>query len=358
MRAIVKARPLSRALRNPDMPTWSDEARKMDVRQGGCSIVTVHYNPDDGLVYCGLTTLTSDLLWTYDPANQEYASLGYQQIAEKYEVKIHRSLVQDDGVIYGATACLHGDLERLEAPGGKLFRYDPATKEYEVLSVPIPHEYIQTIGMDHKRKVVYGDSYPLGLIWSYDLKTKETKDLGRANLGDGAFCDDEGNLWGTIGQQRQLFKYNPDDGFTVFDFPMPEFLGRPETPGNCLHAPDDGLIYIGCGSGSMFGLDPKAMDFEYLGHPLPAGRIHGLVLGNDGLIYGAGGGKGEAENEIFAYDREARKFHRCGHIYDPEEDCYNRVAHCVTMAEDGTIFTGETDHPKRAGYLWECRIEK
>ena len=356
MRAIVKARPLSRALRSPDAELHVHG--ETDVRAAGCSIVTVHYNPDDGLVYCGLTTGTNDLLWTYDPRTQQYASLGYGQVAEKYEVKIHRSLVQDEGFIYGATACLHTDLERLEAPGGKLFRYDPRTRQYEVLAVPVPHEYIQTIAIDHKRKVIYGHTYPLRLLWSFDLKTRKVTDLGIASVPDGLFCDRDGNVWGTVGRQAQLFKYNPDDGFTVFDFPLPKFMGRPDRMADCLHAADDSVIYIGCGSGAIFSLDPKSMKFRYLGHPLPASRIHGLILGRDGLIYGAGGSKGNAENGLFAYDRESEKFHDLGLIYDPAEDCYNRVAHCLTMTDDGTIINGETDHPERSGYLWESTIEK
>lgn len=356
MKIKAKARPLSRTLRSPDAAPMIEG--ETDVRKAGCSIVTVHYNPDDGLVYCGLTTGTNDLLWTYDPATQEYASCGYRRIAEKYEVKIHRSLVQDDGVIYGATACLHGDDERLEAPGGKLFRYDPRADTYDVLAVPVPHEYIQTIGMDPKRKVIYGDSYPLGLLWSFDLKTGQVKDLGRGNVPDGLFCDSDGNMWGTMSRDARVFKYNADDGFTVFDFSMPTFMGRPDGMAACLHAPDDGLIYIGCSSGAVFSLDPASMAFRYLGHPLPAARMHGLLVGQDGLIYGAGGGKGKAENGMFAYDRESHRFHDLGLIYDPDEDCYNRVAHCLTMTDDGTLFNGETDHPERSGYLWEVTVEK
>lgn len=356
MKIKAKARPLSRALRSPDANLVLD--RDKDVRESGCSVVTVHFNPDDGLIYCGLTTYTNDLLWTYNPATQEYKSCGYKRIAEPYEVKIHRSLVQLDGCIYGATACLHGDQERLEAPGGKLFRYDPRTDEIEVLAVPVKHEYIQSIGIDPKRRVIYGDSYPLGLLWSYDLTTKEVTDLGRGRVPDGIFCDNDGNIWGTMNRDDRVFKYNAEDGFTLFDFQMPSFMGRPDSMAECVHAPDDGMIYIGCSSGAVFSLDPESMDFKYLGHPLAVLRIHGMIVGRDGLIYGAGGGKGKAENGYFAYDRESKRFHDLGLIYDPDEDCYNRVAHCLTMTGDGTFFNGETDHPDRAGYLWEVTIER
>lgn len=356
MKVRVKARILSRAKRGPEYEEQLEG--ETDTRKIGCSFVTVHCNHDDGLIYCGLTTLNGDIFWTYDPATQQFASLGYQQIAEEYEVKIHRSLVQDGNVFYGATAGLHDNTKRMIAPGGKLFKYDLTTKQYEVLAVPTPHDYIQTIGMDRKRRVIYGHCHPVPHLWSYDLSTGETKNLGLANVPEGMFCDNDGNAWGTVGKDYRLFKYNPDDGFTIFDFGMPQVLGRPASMGNLMHAPDDGLIYIGTNAGVIFTLDPKSMKFEYLGKPLAASRCHGFVIGADGLIYGAGGGKGEAENSLFAYDRQSRRFYDLGLIYDPDEDIANRVAHCVTMTPDGTIFTGETDHPKRAGCLWECKIDK
>ena len=64
------------------------------------------------------------------------------QVGEQFDVKIHRSLVYDetDQAIYGATACLHDVSRRLEAPGGKLFRYRPDTRQYEILSTPVPYD--------------------------------------------------------------------------------------------------------------------------------------------------------------------------------------------------------------------------
>ncbi|RKY66045.1 MAG: hypothetical protein DRQ02_09410, partial [Candidatus Latescibacterota bacterium] len=40
---------------------------------------TVMYNPNDGLVYCGLTAYDNDLLWTFDPETKEFRSCGYQK---------------------------------------------------------------------------------------------------------------------------------------------------------------------------------------------------------------------------------------------------------------------------------------
>jgi len=114
------------------------------------AFTTVMYCPMDGLVHCGLTHFSSDVLHVFDPSMEEFRSLGYQRIAEQYEVKIHRSLVMhDDGYIYGATALFHDINEANRAPGGRVFRYRPGGKDdIDLLGRPIPHTYIQSLALD------------------------------------------------------------------------------------------------------------------------------------------------------------------------------------------------------------------
>ena len=80
--------------------------------------------------------------------------------------------------IYGATACLHDCDEYLKAPGGKIFKYDPNRKQIEILGIPVAHNYIQTIALDKKRKIICGFSFPVEKFFRYDLRTNKSTDFG------------------------------------------------------------------------------------------------------------------------------------------------------------------------------------
>jgi outer membrane protein assembly factor BamB len=315
------------------------------------------FNPRNGLIYCGLTSLNNDLLYTFDPNTAKFESLGYSKIVgtDRYDVKIHRSLVQDDdGTIYGATACLHPHELRLEGKGGKLFSLDPNARRIELLGVPVPYDYIQTIALDRKRKVLYCNTYPVWQMAMFDLKTRQSKHLGIGSLGHRAFCDQDGNVWGSYDDSRKLFKYNPDDGFTKFDATLPKLNRNPVNWGMAIPAPDERAIYMGTAGGGLWRLDPDTAEARYLGKPLADDRIEGLVFGRDGLLFGAGGWN---ETGLFACDRESKKLYDLGPIFDPEINERCVIPHDICMTDDGTIYTGETDNTERSCYLWECRVE-
>ena len=332
-----------------------EDPKKKDTKDLQIAVTSVMFNPDDGLIYCGLTAINNDLLYTYDRKTGEFTCRNYKKIAEPFEVKIHRSLILMDGLVYGATACLHGANERLEAPGGRLFRYDPKTGEYETLGRPVPYDYIQSIAIDKKRKVVFGNNYPVNYFWSFDLKTREAKNLGLAEMPHGMFCDRDGNTWGVIADSQRLFKYNAEEGFTKFDFTLPKFNRMLMAMENLFQPTDEDTIYVGTQVGAVLALDPKKVEFTYLGKPCRDNRIHGFMQRKDGLIYGVGG---EDERcEVFAYDREAKKFMVLGHMHDKQRNMDAARPHNVTITDDGVIYTGETDNPGRSGYMWEIVIE-
>ena len=107
----------------------------------GISFTSLLYNPNDGLVYCGLTTADNDLLYTFNHETKEFTSLNFQSVADEFDVKIHRSLeLDDDGTIYGATAGLHPVPKRLSAEGGKIFKYHPDDGKIEVLARQLESE--------------------------------------------------------------------------------------------------------------------------------------------------------------------------------------------------------------------------
>ncbi|MGD9497055.1 MAG: hypothetical protein AB7Y46_12230, partial [Armatimonadota bacterium] len=221
------------------------------------------------------------------------------------------------------------------------------------LAIPVPHEYIQTICLDPARRVIYGHCYPTPQMFAYHLDRGETVALGRGVLPHRAGCDARGNLWGTIGGGGQLFRYNPDDGMQITDTVMPKLNGSVQAMNVIYQAPDEELSYIGTSGGALLAFDTQAVSLTYLGKPLLDARIEGLQVAGDGLLYGCGGWY---ETEIFAYDREARRFHHLGPIADPALEIRCIIPHDMTIDEGGTIWTGETDMTGRStAALWECR---
>ena len=89
-----------------------------------------------------MTAFDCDLMYSFDPAAATFKNLGYQAVAEKFEIKIHRSLhLCKDGKIVGATACLHREDQREEGQGGRIFIYDPEKGTYDFLPIPVPQDY-------------------------------------------------------------------------------------------------------------------------------------------------------------------------------------------------------------------------
>ncbi len=317
---------------------------------------SVLYNPSNGLVYCGLTDYDNDILYTYNPATGKFASCNIKPVTTKFDVKVHRSLIfdPDDDCIYCASATLQQESEYVESVGGKIFRHDPATGRTEVLATPLPHVGIQTICLDNTRKIIYGHGYPVPLMFAYHIRENKVVELGLGSLPHQAGCDKDGNLWGTINHAKNLFRYNPDDGLVVLDITLPEFNRQRLTMNIFYQAPDEDTCYIGTGAGALLAFDPKAVEFRYLGKPLADVRIEGLQVGSDGLLYGCGG---YFESEIFAYDRESKRFYNLGPIADPELDIRCIIPHDMTMDADDVIYTGETDMIGRStAAVWECKV--
>jgi len=349
------------AVGNVDRSLWRatpDEFRVAVPHAKSVSAFTsVLHDPADGIIYCGLTDRDNELLWAYDPGSGRFTQRHFKQVADKYDVKIHRSLVldPDDGMLYTASACLHDQPEYLNAGGGKLFRHFPAADQTEVLAVPVPHEYIQTICMDTKRKIIYGHCYPTPHMFAYHIVENRTVPLGLGALPHRAGCDRDGNLWGTIGHRGHLFRYNPEDGMAVSDqIPMPEFNRQRLSMNIFYQAPDENTCYIGTGAGALLAFDPQNVAFRYIGKPLLDVRIEGLQVGSDGILYGCGG---YYDSEIFAYDREADRLINLGPIADPQLDIRCIIPHDMTMTDDDVIYTGETDMTGRStAALWECKV--
>jgi outer membrane protein assembly factor BamB len=330
-----------------------------DFKSGYFAFTSLKFRPEDGLLYCGNTNFGNDLLRTFNPSTGEFKSLGYQNFAEEFEIKIHRSLeLGDDGMFYGATSCLHGPEKRLEGPGGKVFRYDPEKGEYKLLCIPKEHDYIQTISLDSKRGMVYGFTYPVFEFFAYSIdKNEVVYRQFMDSISHISAIDDNGGYWGTWSYLHKLFRYDPvENKVEFFDHGFPEKGGnmmyRNAGPIDCMVNGGDGFMYVATDMGSLYKLNPETAEVEFLGKPFSSTRLPGLALGDDGLLYLSGGDDDNCQLAI--YDREMKRFETLGTIADEEGDkCYR--THDIEIVGN-KIYVGETDHPTRTDYLWECVI--
>jgi len=353
--------------------TYSDFKADKDTLHNWVEFTTVMYCPADGLIHCGLGRFDNDILYTFDRKSQIFTSLKYQEIGEQFDVKVHRSLVYNsDGYIYGATALLHDINDNMRAPGGKIFRYRPGGHDLEILGIPVPHSYIQSIALDEKRQMLYGFTFMPERFFSYNIGTGESRDLGL--IGSCLFIgqshqpcvDDTGCVWGTWGSYYShgrlpteghavnLLKYDPEtDAVTYFPYGL---LGPGRTSQDMVDDiinGKDGYLYIGGRSGYLYRLDPSRAEVECLGKPFfHQRRLSSLVLDKRGVMYGTLGDRDCTR--LFRYDREAKRFTELGVVYDAQKRQPAEKIHSLTITDDGVLFGGEIDNLHRCSFLWEC----
>ncbi len=345
----------------------------------GISFDSLAWDAASEKLYIGLTSINNDIFWTFEPASATFSSLDFQRITNKFDAKFHRSLeIDDDGMIYAATALLHDVDQQFEAPGGKLLRYDPTRDLYKVLAIPAPPHYIQSIILDRARQIIYGFTYPAELLFRYDLETHTCRQLAYIGNGllicqpHGPALDRRGVLWGTWGESRafedemgpvpvRIFSYDPDqDRFTWYQHGFPKTHDADPARIDEMMLASDGRIYAGTTAGGFSRLDPETGAVEDLGRPFPQARLAGLAEGSGGLIYGAGnqgyGPENKGEARLFVFDPADDTLSDLGPIYDPELGMGAVKVHMLVAAGDGTLFAGENDNIYRSSYLWECKV--
>jgi len=360
---------------------WSIEDMRADdrYRNGWLSFDCLAWDDARQTLFAGLTLISTDIFWAFDPATESFTSLGFPDIADQYDAKLHRSIERDsDGTYLIATALLHDMDQQFKAPGGKLVRYDPETRTYELLGRPVPRQYIQSICLDRTRRVVYGFTYPAECMFAYDLARGTSRILaylGNARLiaqSHNAVVDPQGRVWGTWGENRayeyeigpkpiRFFCYDPaTDTFEWFDF------GPPKTwPGDTgaidhMLVGTDGLIYIGTVAGGLSCLNPLTHELKSFGKPYPGTRLAGLVQARDGALYGAGNAgldaAGRGTSRLFRFDPATGGTTDLGPIFDPQRDDGAGRVHMLVEGEPGVFYAGENDNHYRSSYLWRCRV--
>lgn len=339
-------------------------SRSQRLRDHLVAFTSLLFHPGDGKLYCGITAFNNDILHRFDPQTKQFESLHYEAVAEPYEVKIHRSLeLAPDGTIYGASACLYKVNERLQAPGGALFRLRPGDGRPEKFAVPVEHDYIQTISLDSQRGLIYGQTYPVFQFFVYHLQTGEVENYGYiGSITHISAIDDDGCFWGTWDQSsHRLFKYDPDKRqFHWFNHGLPNARAESNMmyagagPVDMMLNGGDGYLYVGTTGGSLCRINPTNAEVEYLGRPAPTTRLPALSVWKDSLLLGAVGD--DEGGLVFAYDRKTRGFHPLGRIIDSETGLKLYRVHDMAVVGN-SVYIAETDVPNRSGYLWECEIE-
>ena len=342
------------------------------------SFTSLLFHPQAKLVYCGLTSWKNNIFCSFDPRTKRFQDLGYAKIGTRFDVKIHRSLeLAEDGKIVAAVAGLHQYGVHPDAPGGAVFTYDPRSGQYDVLGIPSPHDYIQSIAFDRKRGIIYGNGYPLGTEWGFDMATRKPFPMKWVS-GHKLRCDNEGFLWGQSGERMRwpgindeaeriasavfsvqtsspkLYKFTPETGYQVFDSYLYPVGGSNPGIANLIDG-GDGFMYVGGSNGALYRVDKETGACDFLGMASPGGRLEGLGLGPDGLLYLAGGSF--YCTRVAAFDRKTGRLTDLGPIYDPERDETCIIVHALCVDDQGTLYVGETDNCERSGFLWECRPE-
>jgi len=341
---------------------WRDFTANPDWKRNLISTTSLVWHAGRNRLVCGLTSFDTDIFYEFDPAASEFHSLDYPSVSEPFEIKIHRSLVlANDGSLYGATACLHREDQRYEAPGGRIFRYDFESGSYDFLGIPVPHDYIQTITLDEKRGLIYGVTYPVFDFFVFDLTERRTR--YRHHVGSAPHVmaiDDAGCIWSTWSPRtHNLFKYDPDaDRMHFFDHSVSGGSAGLMYPGagpiDMMINGGDGFLYVGLTTGDLVRLEPGSARVEYLGKPSAETRLPAMEVGPDGRIWGICGFLGKCR--LFAYDRESGSFEDLGPIRESQTDLPIFIAHDMAFAGEDRIFVGETDTTDRAAYLWEIRL--
>lgn len=310
----------------------------------------------DNALLCGMTHRGRELLLAFDPATGEFESLGFPAVAERLEVKLHRGLVRgSDGKFYFGTASLMFTPDAAGAPGGRLWRYDPDSQQFEALGRPLPETYIQSICLDETRQRIYGNTWPMRCFFDYDLNTGQTTSFYVENMPEATPClDANGMVWGMYGfgysRYQYLCCYNPDNRemeWTTLDLPGSRQGEKPVAADEIVRWRDH--LYFAA-SGVLARLDVHSRTVEAVGQlPTGAERIPCLTVGPDDNLYGAVGAGGNYSLFRFNGDRTDM----LGPIRDDAAACYIPHALCFL---DGHLYVGETDSPVRSGYLWEAQL--
>jgi sugar lactone lactonase YvrE len=395
-------------LRNAKLEGWRDKiVGRWSYRElcadlkwfhGWISFDSVAFNPDDRQIYCGLNSIDGDLLYRFDPVNGQFECLNTKQWTDAYDVKIHRTIMHNpkDGCLYFATSLLHDMDEQQKAAGGKLVRFNPAKGSYDLLAVPAPRLYLQSIAADWRRNLIYSFTYPAEAVYKTDIAGKRSElvaYLGNAILfaqPHNAVVDKNGWLWGTMAETRawdecpglqpvRLFKYHPDRNELVcFDHGLPRWDDKTQllpdpvrtgavtkVLGETRHRQDFGFcdsmaydderyIYAGTVAGVLSRIDTETGKVEKIANVVSTGRFPAMAL-RDGTLYGAGGMRGQTQ--LVRWNTRSDRIEFFSDLEDKSISQRPARIHELAVDDQGRVYLGENDNHERSSYLWSVEFD-
>jgi hypothetical protein len=186
----------------------------------------------DGNIYYVLSSESHETgaqVYSYKPATGRVTHLGdlTEACGEKglhtiAQGKSHVNFVESNGKLYFATHLgyysIIDDMEKPGVPppgfkpypGGHFLAYDMASGKFENLATDPHGEGIITMTMDTRRRRLYGITWPTGYFITYDLGTKELKDLGPISYGGE---NGKGKEYRTLCRSMVV---NPEDGSVFY----------------------------------------------------------------------------------------------------------------------------------------------
>jgi len=373
----------------------------------------------DGKIYyvlCSESYTLGAQMYCYDPKTDTIQHLGdlTEACGEKdsktiAQGKSHVNFVESKGKLYFAThvgyySIIDG-MEKIGVPpegykpypGGHFLAYDMDKGTFEDLATAPRGEGILSMTMDTRRGRLYGLTWPVGYFISYDLKTKELKDLGPVSKqgedGKGenyrTLCRSlvvdpaDGSVYLTNGDGDILRHAYDSDTIEVVegDDLRKDYFGLydPTSPGHMgynwrqtVWCPKEKAVYgVHGNSGYLFRFDPSVPRVEVLDRitSMPSKRCGmfdqfsygylGFTLGPDGrtLHYLTGGpvyvdgqrlrgkastamgeSKGTENLHLITYDTRTGEYMDHGPVFYENGDRPAYV-NAIAIGEDGTVYT-------------------
>ena len=328
------------------------------------SFVSMCPTPVKGKLYLGCTNGSGDLLVAFDLRTRKFRSCGFSKsgLREPDDAKVHKGITLDEqnGALYFGIATLSPLHKIFTARCGALVRYDIARRTFTELARPTRGDYYQNACFDLPRNRAYMFTDRSNFV-VYDLRRKKVLHCEAMESTPHNGCiDDAGGVWGTQSAFRHaFFRYDPDKD--KFEFPCTAFPNALEAAGimyagagpvDSFVNGGDGFLYTGSALGEFYRLDPRSGEVEFLGKPFPDKRLPGLAIGQDGWLYLCGGNT--RASMLARYSREEARFEHLGSVEHPD-GTYCHYAHEIVVV-DGVVYVGETDNPRRSGYLWACKL--
>lgn len=360
-------------------PKWDYEDFLTDAgaayRHDWISFDGVLADDERGVVWCGVSTFSGDIFWAYERATGKFRSLNFQRVGDRFDAKFHRAMERDgDGMIWAATAMLHDCVQYNDAPGGAIVRFDPRTEKLDVVARPFPHIYIQSLILDPRRRILYGQTYLHEYLFRFDIDSGQARIL--THLGHNIYTSGltqaeniavapDGTLWGawspdrawghSAGQQPyRIFRYHPDEDRVHFlrrGFPANDGIPGFARMDSFIVAAN-GSVFVSSVDGCLGRLDGNGA-IEVIGRPGRGKlqRLSAMANGPDGRLYGVAGKGGLAE--LFSLDPTKGTITTHGPLVEPSTGVTAWQIHDLTVTVDGVIYAGENDVPHRSSYLWE-----